>query len=183
MVKTSQEESQAKGREAPKASAPSAEKAPHGVNICVPKCQSPFTHAGGTRAYLSSAWLGYQCQRSLGRARYPTLACFSNPPRATHSQGEAQTVRIKLNHCNPNPKPWHSPLGMVPFGLGNLDRQTGKYKPSAKVYPATGRSSKTSLILARKATSTQLFFVCLTCSERVNVFASTWNPVTVILDV
>lgn len=141
MVKTSQEERQAKGREAPKASAPSAEKAPNGVNIRVPTCHISFPHAGGTRAYLSSAWLGYQCQCSLGRARYPTLACFSNP-RAAHSQGEAQTVHAKLDHCKTHPKLWHSPLGM--------DRQTGKYKPSAKVYPPMGRGSKISLILVER---------------------------------
>lgn len=152
-----------------------------------PRAISPFPHAGGTRAYLSSAWLGYQCQCSLGRARYPTLACISNPPRAAHSQGEAQTVHAKLDHCKTNPKLWHSPLGMVPFGLGNLDRQTGKYKPSAKVYPPVGRSSKISLILAgERPLQLQLncsWFVCLTCSERMNVFASPWSPVTVMLDV
>lgn len=156
MVKTSQEERQAKGREAPKASAPSAEKAPNGVNIRVPSATSPFPHAGGTWAYLSSAWLGYQCQCSLGRASYPTLACFSNPPRAAHYQSEAQTVHAKLDHCKTHPKLWHSPLGM--------DRQTGKYKPSAKVYPPMGRGSKNKLDTSRReatSTSTQLFFVCV----------------------
>lgn len=159
MVKTSQEERQAKGREALKASAPPAEKAPNGVkcegscaqcHISLPSC---CRHSGitcplhGLDISVNAAW------EEQGN---PTLACFSNPPTAAHSQGEAQTVHAKLNHCKTHPKLWPSPLGM--------DRQTGKYKPSAKVYPPMGRGSKNKLDPSRReatSTSTQLFFVCV----------------------
>lgn len=156
MVKTSQEDRQATGREAPKASAPSAEKAPKGVNIRVPTCHislpSCWRHSG--TLVLCMAWISMSTQP--GKSKVPTLACFSNPPRAAHSQGEAQTVHAKLDHCKTHPKLWHSPLGM--------DRQTGKYKPSAKVYPPNGERFKNKLDTSRReatSTSTQLFFVCV----------------------
>lgn len=118
---------------------------------------------------------------SLGKSKgsYPHNASLIQP-RAAHSQGEAQTVHAKLNHCKPNPKLGHPLLGTVPIWLGNLDRHPGKYKLPAKGSPQKWGKIQNQAWYSREVTSTsaQSFSVCLTCSEWTNVFASMGNPVS-----
>lgn len=96
------------------------------------------------------------------------------------------TLKVKPRQFMQNSttaKPTQS-CGILPWEW--TDRQVNT-SPQRKFTPQWGEVQKISLILAgERPLQLQLscsLFVCLTCSERMNVFASPWNPVTVMLDV